>query len=204
MLRLNFAMHKSYYRRGVNWPRTGLTVIRIGFSGARAHSALPPSSTPKLGEGKSAAFPRNPAPASGVHEQRAASGGAQAWLGKTRRLRMCPQRRRNRVKRSRVRLQALDELRLVVLRGLERRLKCAGGGPSRVLESAGGGLPRRLEGAAGGLAHFLGLRRRLFVETMTSHMRERVGLMTEQAKELAAVSQAATRSAVDALAHPQR
>ena len=43
-----------------------------------------------------------------------------------------------------------------------------------------------------------------FVETMTSHMSERVGLMTEQAKELAAVSQAATRSAVDAIAHPQR
>ena len=43
-----------------------------------------------------------------------------------------------------------------------------------------------------------------FVETMTSHMRDRIGLMTEQAKELAAVSQAATRSAVDALAHPQR
>jgi phasin protein len=43
-----------------------------------------------------------------------------------------------------------------------------------------------------------------FVETMTSHMRDRIGLMTEQAKELAAVSQAATRTAVDALAHPRR
>jgi hypothetical protein len=43
-----------------------------------------------------------------------------------------------------------------------------------------------------------------FVETMTSHMRERVALMTEQAKELAALSQEATRSAVDALAHPKR
>ncbi len=43
-----------------------------------------------------------------------------------------------------------------------------------------------------------------FVETMTSHMRERVALMTAQAKELAALSQEATRSAVDALAHPRR
>lgn len=43
-----------------------------------------------------------------------------------------------------------------------------------------------------------------FVETMSSHMRERVGLMTEQAKELAALSQEATRSVVDALAHPNR
>ena len=39
-----------------------------------------------------------------------------------------------------------------------------------------------------------------FVETMSSHMRERIALMTEQAKELAALSQEATRSAVDALA----
>jgi hypothetical protein len=43
-----------------------------------------------------------------------------------------------------------------------------------------------------------------FVETMTSHMRERIALMTEQAKELAALSQEATRSTVDALAHPKR
>ncbi len=43
-----------------------------------------------------------------------------------------------------------------------------------------------------------------FVETMTSHVRERVALMTAQAKELAALSQEATRSAVDALAHPRR
>ena len=43
-----------------------------------------------------------------------------------------------------------------------------------------------------------------FIETMTSHMRDRVGLMTEQVKELAAVGQAAMRSGVDALAHPQR
>jgi hypothetical protein len=43
-----------------------------------------------------------------------------------------------------------------------------------------------------------------FVETMGSHLRERVALMTEQAKELAALSQEATRSAVDALAHPKQ
>ena len=43
-----------------------------------------------------------------------------------------------------------------------------------------------------------------FVETMTAHMRDRIGLMTEQAKELAEVSQAATRNVVDALAHPQQ
>jgi hypothetical protein len=43
-----------------------------------------------------------------------------------------------------------------------------------------------------------------FVETMSSHMRERVALMTEQAKELAALSQEAARSAVDALAHPKQ
>ena len=43
-----------------------------------------------------------------------------------------------------------------------------------------------------------------FVETMTSHMRERVAIMTEQVKELAAVSQAAMRSGIDALAHPQQ
>ena len=43
-----------------------------------------------------------------------------------------------------------------------------------------------------------------FIETMTSHMRERVALMTEQAKELAALSQEATQSAVDALARLRR
>ena len=43
-----------------------------------------------------------------------------------------------------------------------------------------------------------------FVETMSSHLRERVALMTEQAKELAALSQEATRSALDALAHPKQ
>jgi hypothetical protein len=39
---------------------------------------------------------------------------------------------------------------------------------------------------------------------MTAHIRDRIGLMTQQTKELAAVSQAATRNVVDALAHPQR
>ncbi len=43
-----------------------------------------------------------------------------------------------------------------------------------------------------------------FVETMTSHMRERIALMPQQAKELVALSQEATRSAVDALGHPKR
>lgn len=43
-----------------------------------------------------------------------------------------------------------------------------------------------------------------FVETMSSHMRERVALMTEQAKELAALSQEVTRTAVNALAQPRR
>lgn len=38
-----------------------------------------------------------------------------------------------------------------------------------------------------------------FIETMSTHMRERATLMTEQAKELAALGQEATRSAVDAL-----
>jgi hypothetical protein len=40
-----------------------------------------------------------------------------------------------------------------------------------------------------------------FIETMSTHMRERANLMTEQAKELAALGQEATRSAVDALVH---
>jgi len=43
-----------------------------------------------------------------------------------------------------------------------------------------------------------------FVETMSSHMRERVALMTEQGKELAALGQEATRSAVDAIARPSQ
>ncbi len=43
-----------------------------------------------------------------------------------------------------------------------------------------------------------------FIETMTTHMRERAAFMTEQAKELAALGQEATRSAVDALVHPKR
>jgi hypothetical protein len=38
-----------------------------------------------------------------------------------------------------VRLEALNDLRLVVLRGLQGRLNRAGGSPARVLESAGGG-----------------------------------------------------------------
>jgi hypothetical protein len=41
-----------------------------------------------------------------------------------------------------------------------------------------------------------------FIETMSTHMRERANLVTEQAKELAALGQEATRSAVDAFVHP--
>jgi hypothetical protein len=42
-----------------------------------------------------------------------------------------------------------------------------------------------------------------FIETMSTHLRDRAGLMTEQAKELAALGQEATRSAFDALVHPK-
>src|SRR3984957_21186357 len=51
--------------------------------------------------------------------------------------------------RVRVRLEALNELRLVVLRGLEGRLYRAGGSPAHVLESARGGPPRRPQRPAG-------------------------------------------------------
>ncbi len=43
-----------------------------------------------------------------------------------------------------------------------------------------------------------------FIETMSAHMRERANDMSEQARELAMLSQQATRSAVDALAQPKR
>jgi hypothetical protein len=42
-----------------------------------------------------------------------------------------------------------------------------------------------------------------FIETMSTHIRERTGWMTEQAKELASLGQEATRNAVDAFVHPR-
>ena len=42
-----------------------------------------------------------------------------------------------------------------------------------------------------------------FIDTMSTHLRERTGWMTEQAKELAALGQEATRNAVDAFVHPR-